>query len=219
MQWAARHDRGWSRRNIDTLLYQGEERRRLDISSASPLLPGQVSFTFTPAWWVLSCFAFFDHGCHRAAVIFFSTLCSRSPGVFLSERPPTCLATTYPIIFTAPLFSTPRSALHSLQAQFICLLLRPNLSRRITGPHDPTRCLPLLRPSSTPYSVLEFSPVTTTQIKKMASPDSFLDVEQRNRLPTLFEVLSRRTLAPVDLFSFYIYMRDQQRSVDYLDFW
>lgn len=41
----------------------------------------------------------------------------------------------------------------------------------------------------------------------------------RNRLPTLFEVLSRRTLAPVDLFFFYIYMRDQQRSVDYLDFW
>ncbi|KAI9848270.1 MAG: Bud site selection protein, Revert to axial protein 1 [Sclerophora amabilis] len=42
---------------------------------------------------------------------------------------------------------------------------------------------------------------------------------QRDRLPTLFEVLSRRTLPPVDLFSFYIYMRDQQRSVDYLDFW
>ncbi|KAG0652382.1 rax1 [Hyphodiscus hymeniophilus] len=41
----------------------------------------------------------------------------------------------------------------------------------------------------------------------------------RNRLPTLFEVLSRRTRPPVDLFSFYIYMRDQQRSVDYLDFW
>ncbi len=41
----------------------------------------------------------------------------------------------------------------------------------------------------------------------------------RNRLPTLNEVLMRRTLAPVDLFSFYIYMRDQQRSVDYLDFW
>ncbi|KAJ5606231.1 hypothetical protein N7510_009012 [Penicillium lagena] len=49
--------------------------------------------------------------------------------------------------------------------------------------------------------------------------ESFSDVQQRNRLPTLFEVLSRRTLAPVDLFSFYIYMRDQQRSVDYLDFW
>ncbi|KAH6669275.1 RGS domain-containing protein [Halenospora varia] len=48
------------------------------------------------------------------------------------------------------------------------------------------------------------------------SPQPDMD---RNRLPTLFEVLSRRTLPPVDLFSFYIYMRDQQRSVDYLDFW
>jgi hypothetical protein len=38
-------------------------------------------------------------------------------------------------------------------------------------------------------------------------------------LPTLKEVLDRRTLPPVDLYSFYIYMRDQQRSVDYLDFW
>ncbi|RMZ89399.1 hypothetical protein DV736_g3368, partial [Chaetothyriales sp. CBS 134916] len=43
--------------------------------------------------------------------------------------------------------------------------------------------------------------------------------EHRDRLPTLLEVMGRRTLAPVDLFSFYIYMRDQQRSVDYLDFW
>lgn len=61
--------------------------------------------------------------------------------------------------------------------------------------------------------------MTSTHNNNMASPDSFSDVEQRNRLPTLFEVLSRRTLAPVDLFSFYIFMRDQQRSVDYLDFW
>ncbi|KAJ5715733.1 uncharacterized protein N7483_012914 [Penicillium malachiteum] len=52
-----------------------------------------------------------------------------------------------------------------------------------------------------------------------SSWDNYSDSESRNRLPTLFEVLSRRTLAPVDLFSFYIYMRDQQRSVDYLDFW
>ncbi|KAI1119066.1 putative RGS domain protein [Nemania sp. NC0429] len=43
--------------------------------------------------------------------------------------------------------------------------------------------------------------------------------QRRNRLPTLFEVLSRRTRPPVDLLAFYIYMRDQQRSVDYLDFW
>ncbi|KAI9744489.1 MAG: Bud site selection protein, Revert to axial protein 1 [Claussenomyces sp. TS43310] len=47
---------------------------------------------------------------------------------------------------------------------------------------------------------------------------SLLDAN-RDRLPTLFEVLSRRTRPPVDLFSFYIYMRDQQHSVDYLDFW
>lgn len=39
------------------------------------------------------------------------------------------------------------------------------------------------------------------------------------RHPTLHDVLNRRTTAPIDLFSFYIYMRDQQRSVDYLDFW
>lgn len=48
------------------------------------------------------------------------------------------------------------------------------------------------------------------------TPDS---IGPRDRLPNLFEVLSRRTTAPVDLFSFYIYMRDVQRSVDYLDFW
>lgn len=52
----------------------------------------------------------------------------------------------------------------------------------------------------------------------MASPSPVPDAN-RQRLPNLFEVLSRRTLAPVDLFSFYIYMRDTQRSVDYLDFW
>jgi hypothetical protein len=45
------------------------------------------------------------------------------------------------------------------------------------------------------------------------------DIAHRNRFPSLFEVLSRKTVAPLDLFSFYIYMRDQQRSVDYLDFW
>lgn len=55
-------------------------------------------------------------------------------------------------------------------------------------------------------------------IPARATPSPQPDLS-RNRLPTLFEVLSRRTLPPVDLFSFYIYMRDQQRSVDYLDFW
>jgi hypothetical protein len=50
------------------------------------------------------------------------------------------------------------------------------------------------------------------------SPEVY-EGEPRNRFPTLFEVLSRKTVAPLDLFSFYIYMRDSQRSVDYLDFW
>lgn len=50
------------------------------------------------------------------------------------------------------------------------------------------------------------------------SPEPAPDLS-RDRLPTLFEVLARRTLAPVDLYFFYIYMRDQQRAVDYLDFW
>ncbi|KAN0068862.1 RGS domain containing protein [Elaphomyces granulatus] len=49
--------------------------------------------------------------------------------------------------------------------------------------------------------------------------ESTLGQPPRNRLPTLSEVLNRYTLSPVDLYSFYIYMRDQQRSVDYLDFW
>ncbi|CCH43793.1 Bud site selection protein [Wickerhamomyces ciferrii] len=40
-----------------------------------------------------------------------------------------------------------------------------------------------------------------------------------SRLPTLYEVLNRKTQPPVDLWSFYIFMRDYQNSVDYLDFW
>ncbi|ODV90707.1 hypothetical protein CANCADRAFT_109872 [Tortispora caseinolytica NRRL Y-17796] len=39
------------------------------------------------------------------------------------------------------------------------------------------------------------------------------------RLPTLFEVLNRSTVSPVDLWSFYIFVRDQHGAIDYLDFW
>ncbi|KAF2813027.1 regulator of G protein signaling superfamily [Mytilinidion resinicola] len=54
----------------------------------------------------------------------------------------------------------------------------------------------------------------------MTTPSPLPDrAYHRSGFPSLFEVLSRKTLPPVDLFSFYIYMRDQQRSVDYLDFW
>lgn len=42
-----------------------------------------------------------------------------------------------------------------------------------------------------------------------------MDMQDRNqRLPSLEELLSRRSQAPVDLFNFYIYMRDTARSVD-----
>lgn len=40
-----------------------------------------------------------------------------------------------------------------------------------------------------------------------------------NRWPTLFEILNKKTQPPVDLWSFYVYMRDTQKSIDYLDFW
>lgn len=40
-----------------------------------------------------------------------------------------------------------------------------------------------------------------------------------DRFPTLHEVLYRQTKQPVDLWSFYCYMRDSQRLIDYLDFW
>lgn len=36
----------------------------------------------------------------------------------------------------------------------------------------------------------------------------------RSRLPTLSEVVSSHTQSPVDLYGFYLYMRDEQRSVD-----
>lgn len=42
---------------------------------------------------------------------------------------------------------------------------------------------------------------------------------QRNRLPTLFEVLNLRTQAPVDLWCFYVFMREEYRGIEYLDFW
>jgi hypothetical protein len=59
----------------------------------------------------------------------------------------------------------------------------------------------------------------TTDTMSHLHETHMIDGQPRNRFPTLFEVLSRKTVAPLDLFSFYIYMRDQQRSVDYLDFW
>lgn len=49
--------------------------------------------------------------------------------------------------------------------------------------------------------------------------ESYYSSERLNRLPTLFEVLNKKTESPVDLWSFYVFMRDEQHAVDYLDFW
>lgn len=40
-----------------------------------------------------------------------------------------------------------------------------------------------------------------------------------NRLPTLGEILSNKTKLPVDLFTFYKFMKDIENRVEYLDFW
>ncbi|GBB85676.1 hypothetical protein RclHR1_12160001 [Rhizophagus clarus] len=42
---------------------------------------------------------------------------------------------------------------------------------------------------------------------------------KRDRLPTLQEVLSRKTAPPVCLFNFYLYMRDRENNSEYLDFY
>lgn len=40
-----------------------------------------------------------------------------------------------------------------------------------------------------------------------------------NRLPTLGEILANKTKTPVDLATFYQFMKDVENKVDYLDFW
>lgn len=40
-----------------------------------------------------------------------------------------------------------------------------------------------------------------------------------NRLPTLGEILSNKTKSPVDLYTFYLFMKEVEGKVDYLDFW
>lgn len=48
---------------------------------------------------------------------------------------------------------------------------------------------------------------------------SVTSIRALDRWPTLFEILNKKTQSPVDLWSFYVYMRDAQKSIDYLDFW
>ncbi|KAK4898631.1 Bud site selection protein, Revert to axial protein 1 [Elasticomyces elasticus] len=59
----------------------------------------------------------------------------------------------------------------------------------------------------------------------VALVDGLFDTKTTSPLPekpqdyTLLDVLSRKTLEPYDLYHFYVFMRDNMRSVDYLDFW
>lgn len=68
-------------------------------------------------------------------------------------------------------------------------------------------------------SLVEPSPGKTAFNPIIPANDSVDLYKAAKRPPTLFEVLYRRTTKPYSLFEFYIYMRDVQRSVDYLDFW
>ncbi|KAK6461465.1 hypothetical protein DFJ63DRAFT_336267 [Scheffersomyces coipomensis] len=51
------------------------------------------------------------------------------------------------------------------------------------------------------------------------NPHSTNQKIQLNRLPTLGEILANKTKKPVDLYTFYTFMRDVENQSDYLDFW
>lgn len=53
----------------------------------------------------------------------------------------------------------------------------------------------------------------------MNNPNNTNQSVELKRLPTLGEILAQKTKAPVDLFTFYDFMRDVEYKVDYLDFW
>lgn len=49
--------------------------------------------------------------------------------------------------------------------------------------------------------------------------DADFERVQNERLPTLYEVLIQKTVAPVDLWSFYTYLSQFPFAINYLDFW
>jgi len=61
-------------------------------------------------------------------------------------------------------------------------------------------------------------PTASFSEKKRLSQLSY-QAQQRDRLPTLEEVLTRKTLPPVCLYNFYLFMRDREGGAEYLDFW
>ena len=56
------------------------------------------------------------------------------------------------------------------------------------------------------------------ELSKMSSMQNF-EMIQRERLPTLYEVLIQRTSQPVDLWTFYTFLSQFPYAINYLDFW
>lgn len=54
---------------------------------------------------------------------------------------------------------------------------------------------------------------------KLQTFNTVPETETRDRWPTLFEILNKKTQSPLDLWSFYVFMRDEAHAVDYIDFW
>lgn len=64
----------------------------------------------------------------------------------------------------------------------------------------------------------EFSSITGTEKGQRLARANY-PTYNRDRLPTLQEVLSRKTAPPVCLYNFYLHMRDRERASEYLDFY
>lgn len=56
------------------------------------------------------------------------------------------------------------------------------------------------------------------ELSKVSSMQNF-EMIQRERLPTLYEVLIQRTSQPVDLWTFYTFLSQFPYAINYLDFW
>lgn len=54
---------------------------------------------------------------------------------------------------------------------------------------------------------------------KLQTFNTMPETDTRDRWPTLFEILNKKTQSPLDLWSFYVFMRDEAHSIDYIDFW
>ncbi|KAK5729933.1 Bud site selection protein, Revert to axial protein 1 [Elasticomyces elasticus] len=79
-----------------------------------------------------------------------------------------------------------------------------------------------------PLSMSSYAPsiaISERDGNVVALVDGLFDTKTTRPVPekpqdyTLLDVLSRKTLEPYDLYHFYVFMRDNMRSVNFLDFW